>query len=807
MFVKVFAHMLRRFLSALFIITILAAIASAQEVDVDRYNITARIDAAASAVDTRATLAISNLSQTPRPKLFLRLTKLAKVSAVTVNGAPAQFDIAEDRQVTTLNQIIITPSSSIDAGAKATVEVSYRIEAPESTPAIHVYSGEVLLTPQGVWFPMPWTMFTLYGATTAPFTLTVNASSPAANFRALSSGALKTEGQSSTFEQPLNSLPLIVAGSFDQPVSAEHGGVKVEIFVQPGIAAVSTDAKPADPKAIVTRLGDEAGRVIDFLTKTLGPPPSGATFRIISSVRAGNLTEPGVLVLNEQVFRRDTLSAGVIELLTDAIARIWVDGRVRLRGQQPRAAQESRAAIKARSPGFIRDSLPRYLATLYFEERFGKDAARDQLTRMRWSYTPVAQSGRDAELGLQTLLMPNYSAAVFNKGPLVYRLLAETAGRDKLLAAVKSLLSGAQNKIITTEDLRAALTKTAPGVEKDFQQWVDSIVEPDIIIGAALPSDKPGTQRVNLRNLGTGDVNVTVLAITASGKRVTASVLVPSENLATAEIPTAEKIVSLEVDPDKLFIQTNYDNDARDADSKTTRPSAQTLLNQSITAFNKTQLADAESKLRQAVSYDPRNALLHAWLARTLAAEKKLDEAVAEANAAIKAEPPIGPALGWARITLGQVALARNQAADATRQFRAAAAEADEATAQFAAHEGMVQAERAAGTTLHADESVRAYVTQLDSAIKQPTSDKLFALVIKNNLKRFVQGLTVSRPASWTTELLHVETLDANRVALDVGLKVRAENKDQAGTAVFVLSRVGNTWLLEDVPHPLFSVK
>jgi hypothetical protein len=40
-----------------------------------------------------------------------------------------------------------------------------------------------------------------------------------------------------------------------------------------------------------------------------------------------------------------------------------------------------------------------------------------------------------------------------------------------------------------------------------------------------------------------------------------------------------------------------------------------------------------------------------------------------------------------------------------------------------------------------------------------------------------------------------------------VGLKVKAENKDQAGTAVFVLSRVGKTWLLEDVPHPLFSVK
>jgi hypothetical protein len=44
-------------------------------------------------------------------------------------------------------------------------------------------------------------------------------------------------------------------------------------------------------------------------------------------------------------------------------------------------------------------------------------------------------------------------------------------------------------------------------------------------------------------------------------------------------------------------------------------------------------------------------------------------------------------------------------------------------------------------------------------------------------------------------------------VSLYVGLKVRADGKDQAGAAVFVLNRVGNAWLLEDVPHQLFNVK
>lgn len=799
--------MLKRILPALFVLLAVNFAVAAQDVEVDRYNINVRIDTAASAVDVRANLSISNLGQSSKSKLYFILTKMAKITGATVNGANATVATGDYRRVTTLSQVVLTPSTAIEAGGKATVEVNYRIEAAESTGLIHIYSGEVLLAPGTVWVPMPTTMFTQYGATTAPFTLTVSAGASGGNFRGFSSGAAKGDAQSSTFEQSLNSLPLVVAGSFDQPVSSERGGIKVDIVVQPGIVPAGTDSKPADAKAFIARLGDETGRVIDFMTRTLGPPPTGATFRIISSVRAGNLSEPGVLVLNEQVFRRDNLSAGVVEALADAVARIWIDGRVRIRGQEPRSAQESRAAVKARSAAFLSDSLPRYLAALYFEDRFGKDAARDLFNSMRWSYTPVAQSGRDAELGVQTPLLSNYSTAVFSKGPLVFRMLSEAAGRDKLIAAIKTVCSGPQTKIVTTEDLRGLLTKDSPEAEKVFQQWVDSIVEPDIIIGSPLASSKPGSQSINLRNLGTGDVTVKVVAITASGKQVTTTVTVPSENIASTEIPTSEKLSSVEVDPDKLIIQSNYDNDARDVDAKGTRTSAQTLLNQSIAAFNKGQYPESENILVQAVRADPRNGVLHAWLARSLAAQKKLDEAANEAATAIKIEPASGPALAWARITLGQIAMSKNQSAEAARQFRAAVVEADEVAAQLAAHEGLVQAEHAGGAATQAEESIRSFITQLDAAIKLSTSDKLFTMVIKNNLKRFVQGLTVSKPASWVTEILHVDQVDANRVALDVGLKVKTEGRDQSGTAVFVLNRVGSSWVLEDVPHQLFNVK
>ncbi|MEN3332978.1 MAG: hypothetical protein V7641_2343 [Blastocatellia bacterium] len=789
--------MLKKFSFAFIILLLLAMTVAAQEVEVDRYQITARIDTSASAADCRATIQIVNLGQSPKTKLYFRLTKLAKVTSATVNGATAQVETSEDRRVIGLNQIVVLTDAGVAPNTRAKIEINYRIEAPESTALIHIYPGEVLFAPEAIWVPMPSTVFTFYGPTTAPFTLDVSVASATNNFRGLSAGALRSNGAAFTFEQPLNSLPLLLAGNYDPPTTADAGGVKIEVYTQPGLTVA---ADPKGASAISKRLSDEAGRAVDFFTKTLGPPPAGATFRIISSARAGNLVVPGVLVLNERVFRRDVVIESTIEAVADAVARLWTEGRVRLRGIETRAGQ------RPRSVAFLRDSLPRYLAALYFEDRFGKVAGCDAFERMRWSYTPVGQSRRDAELGLQTIALPNYSAALFAKGPLVLRLIAETAGRDKLLSAIKATFAVAQTKIVTPDDFRAAVIKnTGPEIDKLFQQWLDTITEPDLIVGAPLPSDKPNTQGINLRNLGTGEVTVKVLAMTASGKPVTTTVTVPSESIVTAELPTAEKITAVEVDPDKLLIQTSYDNDVRDGDMKLPRPSAQTLFNQSIAAFNKADYAEAESKLREAARRDATNALIHAWLARTLAAQKKFDEATSEANAALKIEPAVGSALAWAHVTLGQAAMARNQAAEAVTMLRRAIVEAEETPAQFAARQALIQAERAAGQLPPVDQSVRSFISQLDAVIKDPSSDRLTPLIVRNNLKRFIQGLTLTRPSAWATEILRVDTLDANRVAVDVAVTARAENRDQSGTALYILSRASGNWVLEDVQ--LFNVK
>ena len=50
-----------------------------------------------------------------------------------------------------------------------------------------------------------------------------------------------------------------MAGTLDQPLASEHGGVKIEIVVQPGITPAVPPSKPGAP-SIAARLAEESIR-------------------------------------------------------------------------------------------------------------------------------------------------------------------------------------------------------------------------------------------------------------------------------------------------------------------------------------------------------------------------------------------------------------------------------------------------------------------------------------------------------------------------------------------------------------------
>src|SRR5215469_17750755 len=231
--------MLKRLLISILAVLSMACAVAAQELDVEKYTINAKIDFKASALDAQAQLQLFNPASTSKPKIYLRLTKQAKVSQVTLGGAPVQHDTSEDRRFTGLNIVTVTPSNSIPPGGRITVGVNYRLEVPDSTALLSIYSGEVLMLPEAVWFPAPSTPFAIYGANTAPFALNVSASSSHPGFRVASAGRAKAEGAAFSFEELANSLPFIVAGNYEGPVESEHGGIKISIYLQPGLGALN----------------------------------------------------------------------------------------------------------------------------------------------------------------------------------------------------------------------------------------------------------------------------------------------------------------------------------------------------------------------------------------------------------------------------------------------------------------------------------------------------------------------------------------------------------------------------------------
>jgi tetratricopeptide (TPR) repeat protein len=186
-------------------------------------------------------------------------------------------------------------------------------------------------------------------------------------------------------------------------------------------------------------------------------------------------------------------------------------------------------------------------------------------------------------------------------------------------------------------------------------------------------------------------------------------------------------------------------------------------------------------------------------LARALLAANKADEAEREFRAVMDDALPSPVALGWASEGLGETALRKGQSAEAVRRFTEAARAEGEYASTLAARLNRIKAESSAAPAV--EESVRSFIAQLDQAIKTGGKADIDALILPGELPVFSRGIIGSRPEIWQTRVLRAESLDANRIAVDVSLSVRELGRDQSGTAVLILARTGagGAWKLAGI--------
>jgi lipopolysaccharide biosynthesis regulator YciM len=186
--------------------------------------------------------------------------------------------------------------------------------------------------------------------------------------------------------------------------------------------------------------------------------------------------------------------------------------------------------------------------------------------------------------------------------------------------------------------------------------------------------------------------------------------------------------------------------------------------------------------------------------------QNKLDEAEKELNAALNAKLPAAKTLAWANVGLGEVSVRRNQNAQAVKYFdEAVKADVDYAS-NLTARNGRLKAEAAANLNKPQDEAAKIYFSAFDGAVVSKQKAQLDGLIVPGELTKFARGIVASQPETWQTRVLRTESVNANRMAVEVNLNAKVLNKEpQSGTALFILARTANGWKLAAVD--LFEVR
>ena len=734
---------------------------------VTNFDITVNNPGVERSLNARAVVSLRNVGRGAGSTLSLRINSKAEIKSVTVGGATAGFRSTPETRGGA-QRFTITLPAAIAPNDSVSATVEYRLPLAENSGLAALSPVASQCLPLSLWFPSPNTPFAIRGADYAPFRLTVTGAN------AISSGIEKSANGTSVFEQTLNAQPFFVAGTWDR-VDGSANAKGISAFLMKGAGA--EERKQAE--ALIALTNDAR----TFFASLFGPARE-TPLRLVAVTRGAGFDDAGTVLLGEGAFRRKKIDAVTALGIAEAVARLWIGADSPVRGE---------------GQGVLREGLTRFVATLFIEKQFGADAAEAERARQRLAYSAIAK--RDAPLARTTPLEPTYFSSVSNKGAMVWRLVDHIVGRDRFVAIVRGLLANARSDAEGLSLTRARAVFSERGgtaLKSVLDHELDQATDMDLLAG--LPHLEGGQWIAALRNVGSIEVTVNVLATTDAGQRVNEQGTIPPHDFGQVAFKNASRIVRVEVDPEKFYPQIDYDNDAAPHSIQVA-----TSLAEATRLFGAQEFAKAEALARELLTASPRTQEARIVLARALLAENKLEDAEREFRQLADERLPTPAALAWSSLGLGEIALKRGQAAEAVRYFSEAVRADAEYASTLGARAARIRAETTANSAPVIDESIRTFVGQLDAAIRSGRQADIAPLIVPGELVGFVRGVVGTQPEAWQTRVLRSETPDANRVALDVALNSKQLGVDHSGTAVFVLARVGGAWKLNAIEF--FEVK
>ncbi|MEP6789512.1 MAG: hypothetical protein ABJB40_13820, partial [Acidobacteriota bacterium] len=573
------------------------------------------------------------------------------------------------------------------------------------------------------------------GADTAPVRLKVNTPN---SLTAVSSGT-ETGG---AFDQKLNGQPFFVVGNWD--ISNQNG---ISVYLPKG--ATAEGSKRAAELATLT----SDAKI--FVAGLLGNAPD-VPLRIVSGRRGAGFGSGGTIIVDETVFRQSKIDSLTAMNIAEAVAKLWLGNAV---------------AISGDGYGIISEGLSRYIATQFFESKFGKDVADIERLRHRTAYSGVSK--RDSPMSVVSPVDDYYYSVVANKGAMAWRLLVKRVGSTEFLNSLKANM---QDGDLNVAELRSAFSLQKELIDNLFDQVTDT----DLLVG--LPQPNGAETRVALRNTGTMDVTVDVAATTASGEKLIAPTTIKATSFGEVAFKASSKIMRVEVDADKLYPQMDYSDDIAPRETSDSDP-----LLAAKRYFDKQDFVNAESTAKTLLRDLPRFDELRILLGRSLFAENKSAEAEKEFRAVLDEKLPTARSLAWANVGLGEIAAKANQN-DAASKFAETAIISD---ADYGASLAARALRNKVAVTTSPDPSIKAFFSDFDKAVAAKRKADIDSMIVPGEIAKFAGGVAGSAE-QWQTQVVQVDRLDPTTVLVETNMSVKLLGRnDETGTAVYRLVKSG----------------
>jgi len=718
---------------------------------VQRYDLVVNLPQAEKSrqIACQANLDLKNVSDSPAGVLTLRISPSAEVSAVQVNGATVEptKSVEKLNAVSSLQRVAVRfPPAAPNAGL--TVTVTYKLDLKENTAVAALSPVATQLLPLSFWYPTPTSWFFSQGADAAAFRLTVSGASG----QTVSAGTETGNG----FDEKLNGQPFFFTGKWE--VANQNGAA---VYVPAGLGA--------DGQKRAGELASLLSEAKAYFGGALGKAPD-VPLKIVASRRGAGFSNGGVVVVDEAVFRRSKVDSQTTMNIAEAAAKLWIGGS---------------ASVTGEGYGVISEGLARYLATQFIENKFGKDVADVERLRQRSSYAAVSR--RDAALSKASPLDDYYYSAVANKGAMVWRLLVRRTGDTEFFKAVRTSL---QDGNLSLAELRAAFSEQRDVADHFF----DQVTSMDLMAG--LPQPSGADTKVAVRNTGVIDATVDVTATTDSGQKITAPVTIRATSFGEVGFKTGSKVVSVEIDAEKLYPQTEYSDDI--APQRFTDSDPLLAVKR---LFDKQDFAGAESTSRKLLADLPRADEVRTFLARSLLAQNKIPEADREFRTILDEKLPAARSIAWANVGLGEIASRANQRDSALKHAEAAIISDADYGASLAAR----ALRNKLAVSSSGDPSIKAFFADFDKAAAAKRKADLEAMAVSGEVTKFVTGAAGSAE-TWQTQVTQIDRLDPITILVEANMNVKLlGSNESSGTAVYRLVKTGDNWKLLSVD--MFEVR